>query len=66
MRLHENNCDIPLFLQIDDSLNSLIQSTQFMQTILKCNNAISYTNIIAVIEDFIVSKEINYVYMALS
>ena len=30
MRLYENNCDIPLSLQIDDSLNSLIQSTQFM------------------------------------
>jgi len=37
-----------------------------MQAILKYDNAISCTNIMAVIEDFVVSKEINYVCMASS
>ena len=66
MRLYKNNCDISLSLQINDLLNFLIQSIQSIQTILKCNNAILYTNIIVVMEDFIVSKEINYAYIALS
>jgi len=34
MRLYENNYNIPLSLQIDNSLNSLTQSTQSIQTIL--------------------------------
>jgi len=37
-----------------------------MQTVFKCNNAISYTNIIAVIEDFVVLNKINYVCIASS
>jgi len=28
IRLYENNCDISLFLHINDSLNSLTQSTK--------------------------------------
>jgi len=66
MRIYENNCNISLFLQIDDSLDSLTQSTQSMQTVLKCDNAISYTNVIAAMKDFVVLNKINYVYMALS
>jgi len=30
MRLYKNNCDILLFLHIDNLLNSLTQSTQLM------------------------------------
>ena len=45
IRLHGNNCDIPLFLQIDNSLNSLTQSIQSMQTVFECNNTILYTNV---------------------
>ena len=45
IRLHGNNCDIPLFLQIDNSLNSLTQSIQSMQTVFECNNKILYTNV---------------------
>jgi len=37
-----------------------------MQAILKYDNAIPCTNIMAVIEDFVVSKEINYVCMTSS
>ena len=37
-----------------------------MQNFLRCDNTIIYINMIAIMEDFIVSKEINYVYMALS
>ena len=37
-----------------------------MQTVFKCNNTISYTNIIAIIEDFVVLNKINYVYIASS
>ena len=66
IRLHGNNCDIPLFLQIDNSLNSLTQSIQSMQTVFKCDNTILYTNVMAAMENFVVSKEINYAYMALS
>jgi len=66
MRLYENNCDIPLSLQINDSLNSLTQSTQLIQTVLKCDNTILCTNTMAAIEDFVASKKINYVYMASS
>jgi len=37
-----------------------------MQTVLKCDNKISCANMIAIIEDFVVLKEINYVYIVLS
>ena len=37
-----------------------------MQTVLKCDNTILYTNRIATIKDFVVSKKINYVCIALS
>jgi len=66
MKIYKNNCDIPLFLQIDDSLNFLTQSTQFMQTILKCDNTIPCANTMAAMENFVASKEINYAYMASS
>ena len=66
MRLYENNCNIPLFLQIDNSLNFLTQSTQFMQTVLKCDNAILYANTMAIMKNFVVSKKINYICMASS
>jgi len=66
MRLHKNNYNIPLSLQINDSLNFLTQSTQSMQTILKYDNVIPCANIMVVIEDFVVSKEINYICMASS
>jgi len=59
MRLHGNNCNIPLFLQIDNLPNSLTQSIQSMQNVLKCDNTILCTNRMAVIEDFVVSKKIN-------
>ena len=39
---------------------------QSMQTVFKYINAIPYANIIAAIEDFVVSKEINYIYIASS
>jgi len=45
IRLHGNNCDIPLFLQIDNSLNFLTQFIQSMQTVFECNNTILYTNV---------------------
>ena len=38
-------------------------TTQFIQTVLHYDNTIPYAN---VIEDFVVLKEINYTYMALS
>jgi len=60
IKLYENNCDIFFLLQIDDSLNSLTQSTQIH------DNIILYTNTIAVIEDFVTLKEINYACMASS
>jgi len=63
MKFYKNNCNIPLSLQINDSLNFLTQSTQSMQTILKYDNVIPYAN---VIEDFVVSEEINYACMASS
>jgi len=66
MRLYKNNCDIPLFLQIDDSLNSLTQSTQLIQTVFKCDNIIPYTNTITAMKDFVALKEINYICMASS
>jgi len=37
-----------------------------MQTVCKYDNAITYTNMIAIIENFIISKEINYICMTLS
>ena len=37
-----------------------------MQTVLKYNNIILYTNIMAAIEDFVALKEINYICMASS
>ena len=37
-----------------------------MQTVLKYDNKISCANMIAIIEDFVVLKEINYVYIVLS
>ena len=63
MRLCKNNCDISLSLQIDDSLNFLTQSTKSVQTVLKYDSVIIYANTMAVIEDFVVLKEINYAYM---
>ena len=66
MRLYENNCDISLSLQIDDSLNSLTQSTQLVQTVLKYNYIISCTNTIAAMKDFVAMKKINYACMALN
>jgi len=39
---------------------------QSIQTVLKYDNAIPCTNMMAAMEDFVVSKEINYTYMALS
>ena len=66
MRLYENNCDISLSLQIDDSLNSLTHSTQFVQTILKYDYIILCTNTMAAMEDFVALKKINYVCMASS
>jgi len=61
-----NNYNISLFLQIDNSLNSLTQFTQFMQNVLIYNSAIFYANVVAVMENFVISKEINYAYMVLS
>jgi len=66
MRLYKNNCNISLSLQIDNSLNFLTQSTQSMQTVLECNNAILYANTMIIMKNFIVSKKINYVYVTLS
>ena len=66
MRLHENNCDISLFLQIDNSLNSLTHFTQSMQIIPKYGNEIICANIIAAMGDFVVSKKINYTCITLS
>ena len=43
----------------------MTQSTQLIQTVLKCNNTILYTNTVAAIKDFVASKEINYVCIAL-
>ena len=37
-----------------------------MQNILKCDNIIIYANVIAVMEDLIVLRRINYVCIALS
>jgi len=37
-----------------------------MQTVLIYNSAIFYANVMAVIENFVISKEINYAYMVLS
>jgi len=37
-----------------------------MQNVLKCDNIIIYANIIAVMEDLVVSRRINYVCIALS
>ena len=65
-RLYKNNCNISLSLQINNSLNFLTQSIQSMQTALKCGNATTCTNVITVIEDFVVSKKINYIYIASS
>ena len=66
MRFCGNNYNIPLSLQIDDLLNSLTQYTQSMQTVFKYDNAISCTNVMAAIEDFVVLIKINYVYITLS
>jgi len=66
MRLYKNNYNIPLSLQIDDSLNFLTQSIQLMQTVFKHDNIILYTNTMAEIEDFVVLKEINYTCMTSS
>ena len=66
IRLYKNNCNITLSLQIDKLLNSLTQSTQIMQTILKYDNIILCTNIIAKMKDFIALKEINYTCIASS
>jgi len=66
MRLYGNNCDISLFLQIDYSLNFLTQFTQSIQTVSKYGNAIIYANVMVTIEDFVISKKINYAYIALS
>ena len=66
MRLYENNCDIPLSLQIDDLLNSLTQSTQLVQTVLKYDYTISCTNTMAAMEDFVALKKIYYACMASS
>jgi len=66
MRFYGNNHNISLSLQIDNFPNPLTQSIQSMQTILKYDNTIFYTNIIATMENFIVSKKINYACMALS
>ena len=41
-------------------------TTQFIQTVLHYDNTIPYANVIAAIEDFVVLKEINYTYIALS
>jgi len=65
MRLHENNCDISLFLQINYSLNFLTQSTQFMHTVSKYGNTIICANIMAAMKDFVISKKINYTCIAL-
>ena len=56
--------NIFLFLQIDNLLNSLTQFTQSMQTVLKYNNAIFCTNVMATMENFVVLKKINYTYIA--
>ena len=37
-----------------------------MQTVLKCDNAILYANVMAVMENFVVSKKMNYTCIALS
>ena len=37
-----------------------------MQTVLKCNNTIAYANVIVIIQNIVVSKEINYTCIALS
>ena len=66
MRLHENNYNISPFLQIDNSLNFLTRFIQSIQTALKFENATTYTNVITAMENFIVSKKINYVYMTSS
>jgi len=66
MRLYKNNYNISPFLQIDNSLNFLTQSIQSIQTALKFGNTTTYTNVMTAMENFIVSKEINYVYMASS
>ena len=66
MRLHENNYNISPFLQIDNSLNFLTWFIQSIQTALKFGNATTYTNVMTAMENFIVSKKINYVYMTSS
>ena len=66
MRFYENNHNISLSLQIDNLLSLLTQSIQYIHTALKCGNAITCTNVMTAMEDFVVSKEINYAYMALS
>jgi len=35
-----------------------------MWTVLQCDNTITYTNIMAIIEKFIVLNKINYIYIA--
>ena len=37
-----------------------------MQTILKCDNTIIYTNVIAIIKDFVVSNRVNYACITLN
>jgi len=37
-----------------------------MQTVLKCNNTIPYANTMAAMKNFVVSKEIDYAYIASS
>jgi len=51
-----NNCNIPLFLQINNSLNFLTQFIQLVQIILKYDNIILYTNIKTVMKDFVILK----------
>jgi len=55
---------MPLSLQINDLLNFLTQSIQSIQIIFKYDDASIYTNIVAVMEDFIVLSKINYAYIA--
>ena len=37
-----------------------------MQAVLKYDNTILYINMMAIIEDFVISKKINYAYMSSS
>jgi len=36
------------------------------KTVLRYNNTILYTNVMSIIENFVVSKKINHIYIALS